>query len=256
MNHPYFLERALTPELYRKSFAEATKRIAELAVNDGRADIPHIKDWTAEDAIIHVGLVFSFVSQSIHQGSPVGKQGVAPWANDPVNQPDTSDLGQWFAAVAEDLDEAIWSHQADDQIWTSSKRMDTAEFWMRRMTQEAEMHRWDIEAAHGESQAVRPQMAIDGIDEFYDFFVAERLSEAFAGEGSVHLHATDAEGEWMITRNATGVVVEKKHGKGDVAARGTASDLLLFVWNRQSYSTLETFGNTELLDDHQRLLQV
>ena len=72
----------------------------------------------------------------------------------------------------------------------------------------------------------------------------------------MHLHATDAEGEWMITRNATGVVVEKKHGKGDVAARGTASDLLLFVWNRQSYSTLETFGNTELLDDHQRLLQV
>ena len=60
----------------------------------------------------------------------------------------------------------------------------------------------------------------------------------------------------MITRFNEGIEVEKTHGKGDVAARGPASDLLLFVWNRKTHSELETFGDTKLLVEHQRHLQV
>ena len=246
----------MTLDFYRPAFNESTTRIAELAAEDHQAVIPHIQNWTAGDVIIHVGLVFSFVDQSIRQGAPVGQRGVAAWANDPVNQPDISELSVWFQSVADALDDAIWAHQPDDQVWTSSQQMDTAQFWMRRMTQEAAMHRWDIETAHGDSQPINAELAVDGIDEFYDFFIAERLPKAFSGEGSVHLHATDAEGEWMVTRKNDGVTVEKMHGKGDVAARGSASDLLLFVWNRKLHTALETFGNTELLDEHQRLLQI
>jgi hypothetical protein len=33
-----------------------------------------------------------------------------------------------------------------------------------------------------------------------------------------------------------------------VAARGTASDLLLFVWRRVPASALEVFGDAELLE--------
>lgn len=241
---------------YRTAFNKSTTRIAELAAEDHQVVVPHIQNWTASNVIIHVGLVFSFVDQSIRQGAPVGQRGVAAWANDPINQPDISELGPWFQSVADALDDAIWTHQPDDQVWTSSQRMDTAQFWMRRMTQEAVMHRWDIEAAHGDSQPIDAELAVDGIDEFYDFFIAERLPEAFSGEGSVHLHATDAKGEWMITRKNDGITVEKMHGKGDVAARGSASDLLLFVWNRKLHTALETFGNTELLDEHQRLLKI
>ena len=246
----------MTLDSYRTAFNESTTRIAELAAEDHQVVIPHIQNWTASNVIIHVGLVFSFVDQSIRQGAPVGQRGVAAWANDPINQPDISELGPWFQSVADALDDAIWTHQPDDQVWTSSQRMDTAQFWMRRMTQEAVMHRWDIEAAHGDSQPIDAELAVDGIDEFYDFFIAERLPEAFSGEGSVHLHATDAKGEWMVTRKSDGVSVEKMHGKGDVAARGAASDLLLFVWNRKHHTALETFGNIELLDEHQRLLKI
>ena len=124
------------------------------------------------------------------------------------------------------------------------------------MTQEAAMHRWDIEAVHADRNPINAELAVDGIDEFYDFFVAERMPDAFAGNGTVHLHATDADGEWMITRRNEGIELEKAHGKGDVAARGPASDLLLFVWNRKTHEELETFGDTELLMEHQRLLRV
>ncbi len=49
---------------------------------------------------------------------------------------------------------------------------------------------------------------------------------------TIHLHCTDGEGEWLITRAGDDVVVTREHAKGDVAARGTASDLLLFLWGR------------------------
>ena len=38
-----------------------------------------------------------------------------------------------------------------------------------------------------------------------------------------------------------------EHAKGDVAARGTASDLLLFLWGRVPADTLEVFGDADLL---------
>lgn len=242
--------------LYREQFEAAVKRITALATEETQGAIPHIENWTARDAIIHVGSVFSFVAQSIAQNAPLSDNGVAGWANDPVNHPDTEELSEWFKSKSEYLAEVIWSHLPDDEIWTTSRSIKTAAFWMRRMTQEAAMHRWDIEAAHAATNPIDAELAVDGIDEFYDFFVAERLSDAFAGNGTVHLHATDADGEWMITRSNEGIEVEKTHGKGDVAARGPASDLLLFVWNRKTHSELETFGDTKLLVEHQRLLQV
>tara|TARA_Y100001970_G_scaffold275945_1_gene377915 strand:- start:1733 stop:2473 length:741 start_codon:yes stop_codon:yes gene_type:complete len=243
-------------DLYREQFEAATERIASLASGDVQGPVPHIDDWTARDAIIHVGSVFSFVAQSIEQNAPLSDKGVAAWANDQANHPETKQLSGWFKSNSEQLAEVVWSHLPDEEIWTTSHVIKTAAFWMRRMTQEAVMHRWDIEAAHADTNPIDAEMAVDGIDEFYDFFIAERLPDAFAGNGTVHLHATDAAGEWMITRRNDGIEVEKAHGKGDVAARGPASDLLLFVWNRKTHLELETFGDTELLVEHQRLLQV
>ena len=118
------------------------------------------------------------------------------------------------------------------------------------------MHRWDIESAYQEPKGIEPRLAVDGIDEFYGFFVSERLPAVFAGNGTLHLHAVDVDGEWMITRNSDGIDVDHSHGKGDVAAPGTASNLLLFVWRRQGSDVLETFGDTSLLEEHQRLLQI
>ena len=247
---------SMLAEEYKRAFEEATIRITDLASGDGDLPIPHVADWTLADAVIHTGLVFSFVSQSVSQGSPIGDGGVAPWANDRSNRPETKELADWFSTAAHEMIEVIWKLDPDEEVWTSSRDTNKARFWMRRMTQEAVVHRWDIEAATGSQTAIDSRIAVDGINEFYDFFVAERLPAAFAGTGTVHLHATDAPGEWMISRNENGVEVESAHGKGDVAARGLASDLLLFVWNRVDYTTLETFGDTDLLDEHQGAFRI
>lgn len=66
-------------------------------------------------------------------------------------------------------------------------------------------------------------------------------------EGSLHLHRTDGDGEWLLTAVDDVLNVVHEHAKGDAAARGTASDLALLVWNRRQ-PTLEVFGNEAVLD--------
>jgi len=70
-----------------------------------------------------------------------------------------------------------------------------------------------------------------------------------AGE-SLHLHATDVDGEWMIELHPDGFRWEHAHGKGTVAVRGRASDLMLLMYGRLSADDGERFtcfGDTELL---------
>jgi hypothetical protein len=62
--------------------------------------------------------------------------------------------------------------------------------------------------------------------------------------GSVHLHCTDVDGEWLLTADADGTdVVTREHAKGDAAMRGPAHDLLLVLWRRQSLDTIDVIGD-------------
>ena len=64
----------------------------------------------------------------------------------------------------------------------------------------------------------------------------------------IHLHCTDVDGEWLVRRSPDGLDIERAHAKGDVAARGTASDLDLYLWGRVPVDALELFGDPALLE--------
>jgi hypothetical protein len=112
------------------------------------------------------------------------------------------------------------------------------------------VHRWDTETAvGGGTGALDPAMAVDGIDELFEVFVSRRDVRALGSDGAtIHLHATDAEGEWLVRCTGDRPEVTREHAKGDVAARGRAEDLLLFLYNRVGADRLEVFGDAALLD--------
>ena len=56
----------------------------------------------------------------------------------------------------------------------------------------------------------------------------------------MHLHCTDVEGEWIVQPDGR---VEPIHAKGDAALRGTASDLLLALYNRVPLDALDVIGD-------------
>ena len=65
--------------------------------------------------------------------------------------------------------------------------------------------------------------------------------------GSVHIHCTDVDGEWLIVPTDTSdVVVTREHAKGDCAIRGSASQLLLGLWRRTPMSSLEVIGSSDV----------
>jgi hypothetical protein len=121
-------------------------------------------------------------------------------------------------------------------------------FWVRRRAVETSIHRYDVQLAGTATSPLDGELAADGIEEFFDVFL-KRLQDGLTGvQGTIHLHCTDAAGEWLLTPGEGGITVTREHAKGDVAARGTASNLLLWLWGRVPRDDLEVFGDASLLD--------
>ncbi len=74
-------------------------------------------------------------------------------------------------------------------------------------------------------------------------------SEDAPGAGStVHLHSTDVDGEWLVGLGSSGLEVTHEHAKGDLAIRGTASDLELLLYGRPALGEVEYFGDEHLVE--------
>lgn len=234
----------LAPDDYLDHLQADLAAMAAVPADRLDADVVACPGWTVADLLFHHGAVLEFVTANL-RAEPGGQftryDGSVPQGEDPL---------AYFSARAEGLIDALEATDPDEHRpnWAGAE---TSAFWWRRMTQEALIHRFDAENAVGEAAEIDPLMAIDGLDELCDVFLARtgfRRGLPTGGE-TVHLHATDAgagetlpAGEWMLTFGADGVVVETTHGKGDFAFRGPAADLLLFSWNR-SPAAVDAFGD-------------
>jgi len=125
------------------------------------------------------------------------------------------------------------------------------------MAHETSIHRVDAQQATGSVTAVAPELAIDGVAEALTLFLP--MLVASRGEpagGTLHLHDTDAEGEWLLTFGEGMATVEEGHAKGDAAVRGLAEDLYLWLWGRLPLDRLEVFGDAELAERLRRICRV
>ena len=203
--------------------------------------------WTVGGLLGHHAGVFSFATAQL-RAAPGSD--LAPFDPPPEGPP-----LEVFAGSAERLLAAFDATDPDEHRpnWAGAP---TAAFWWRRMAQETAVHRWDVQQAHTTAEPIGVALAIDGIDELGDTFLRFAKLRGITGDGeTVHLHATDDAvadgsvpgGEWLFTFHPEGVDVERVHDKGDMAARGPASELLLLVWNRRPVD-VQSFGETDLLE--------
>ena len=134
-------------------------------------------------------------------------------------------------------EEPCWS-------WTDQR---TVGFWSRRQANELAVHRWDAQFAAGVPEPIDREIAVDGIQELFDILPFRPGGSPTGNGETMHLHCTDGDGEWLVRLEPDGVTVVNEHAKGDVAARGGASDLLLMMWGRVPVDRLEVFGDASLL---------
>jgi uncharacterized protein (TIGR03083 family) len=207
------------------------------------ADVPACPDFDVTKLVRHLDFVYRRTGVAI-AGSPT-----TPFRRD-ESLPSPVPVDQAFTAFPADLASlvaAVAGADPDLPTWTMTDPDGRVSFWIRRAAHETTVHRVDAQQAAG--LAVTPvdaPMAIDGIDELLSL-AANRWAGHVDAPCTVHLHATDAEGEWLVRFGPEGMTVDRGHAKGDAAVRGPVSDLYLWLWGRLPTDTLELFGDTDLV---------
>jgi uncharacterized protein (TIGR03083 family) len=236
---------------YLDTLARDSDALADAAAAAGpNAPVPTCPGWTVSDLMVHMVQGDRWARSIVESRST---ERVMPEM--PDDAPTGAALVPYFRAGAQELVATLRTVPSDTSVWTFSSADRTARFWCRRRAQETAVHRVDAESAAGTPHPVDQTLAADGIDELLTVFLP-RLAGGVVLDGSIHVHCTDTEGEWLVRRDGDDLVVTREHAKGDVAARGTASDLLLFMWGRRPVSALEVFGDGDLLDRFRESIRV
>lgn len=205
-------------------------RIAEvLTVGPVDAAVEACPGWTVGDLVGHLGGVHRWATYAVLHGErpPAASSGSRVDSDGP-------DLGTWLVEGAETLADTLGPLADDAPAWNPFGTPQVTAFWPRRQAHETMVHRWDVEAAVGDTTPLPPELASDGIDELFEVIVPRN-----AGRGSVvlpteslHVHCTDVPGEWLLWTEDGQLSMRREHAKGAAAVRGPAESLLLLLWGR------------------------
>jgi uncharacterized protein (TIGR03083 family) len=210
--------------------------------------VPACPDWDVEALLEHISQVQRWATRIVE--APPGVK--VPRRVDEA--PTGPAIIDFFTTGADALVAALTTVDLDHDVY-SFVGTRPARWWLRRQAHETVIHAWDRQDATREAGPPDPiaaEVAIDGIGELLEVFLDARLVDTtgFAPEGeTLHVHATDIDGEWMVRIAPGSIEVTPERGKGDLALRGPAADLLLALWSRRpaDAAPIEAFGSLDLL---------
>ncbi|MDQ3885713.1 MAG: maleylpyruvate isomerase family mycothiol-dependent enzyme [Actinomycetota bacterium] len=250
---------SLEDDRYYSALDTEVQRLANAV---GQADlsrrVPTCPEWTIAQLTEHVGRAHRWVTALVAQRAT---SYLPPEEVDDIPLPSTSlECSAWLRSGAFRLLTAIREAGTDTPVWSWADDQRVG-FWLRRMVHETAVHRADAELALGGTVMREPDLAADAVTEWLEFvssptLVARRpqLAELRGDGQTLHFHATDdglgEAGEWLVRRTPDGVAWEYGHGKGDVAVRGTAVNVMLLITRRipPDDPRVEVIGDRELLD--------
>lgn len=210
------------------------------------AQVPSCPDWVVADLLEHIGTVHRWATVCCDRSpSDPFMRSKDAGIEVPV---DHGERPAWVREGSGLLADRLAARSPDDPCWTWAPPQ-TIGFWRRRQAHETAMHRVDAQLAAGAAEPIDAALAADGIDEQMSLLPNQPWApEPITGAGeTIHMHCTDVDGEWLVRLAPSGLEVERVHAKGDVAARGTASDLLAWQLGRGPLDRLEVFGDEALL---------
>ena len=229
---------------YLRTLGADGDRLAAAARRDPMAEVPSCPGWTVHHLLGHAGGIHRHVARIVTERA----QEAISFSEMPKGPEDPGERLAWFEEGLPLILDAFGGIDPVEPVWNWAEGVVPVRWWMRRMALETAMHRWDTEASVGDTTPIDTELAVDGVDETVDlwFEVGRHLAKQ-VGELSMHLHCTDTDGEWLIRFDAEGATTTREHAKGDVAVRGTASDLYLLLWNRVGPERCEVFGDASAL---------
>lgn len=215
---------------------------------DPDTPIPTCPEWTLRQLFRHVGRGERWAAQIVAE-----RRDVDPRTIEGGKPPEDLDGAiSWLHEGSQLLVDAVGRTGADTEVWTFLGPRPAA-WWLRRRCDEILVHRADAALALGLPFTAAPELAADGLSELLDLCAAlaavRGVPLSLGEDESVHLHATDPglgeSGEWTIRVTDGRLGWTHGHGKGTVAVRGDATDLLLAASRRipVADSGAEMFGD-------------
>lgn len=238
----------LDPATYLDVLRTRGDRLAATPPEALEARVPGCPEWNVGELLAHVGFVYRWVAATVRAGEHerVSRSSIE-------TGPAGAAVVSWFADALDEVRTTLSQADPDAPVQTFVG-VQPGRFYLRRMAQETLVHDWDAQSASGDPEPIPAELAIDGVDEALVVYLPRKFDyEAVAPGTTLHLHATDIpegnpSGEWMLTFGTDAETSRFEHGhrKADAAVRGSASDLLLFLFGRVPAGRLECFGDPSL----------
>ncbi len=213
------------------------------------APVPSCPGWSVAELIGHA-------SGAHRWANHVVREGMTPQVRILPEQPEQfSDLVAWYYAGLAELESTLRDTDPDAEVWTPTAGTVGSRWWRRKMAVETAIHRWDAENAVALTVAGISAKPLDGvvaragIAEYLDDFLPGMIALAGenAPEGAVDLQPSDFEESWHFQ---LGQQNAPRSSEASCSVSGSASDLLLWVWNRlpEPDQILHFTGSTDLLE--------
>ncbi len=236
---------------YAAAFLDENRAFAELFRDvDESKPVPTCPGWTLAQLMRHVGRGDRWAAQIVsdrldHYLDPRAVEGGKP-------PPDRAEAISWLHGGARRLVDAVESAGVETPVWTFLGPRG-ANWWIRRRLHETAVHRADAVLATGGEFTLEAHIAADGVTEWLERAALQVGSQGaplpLEDGSTLHLHATDPglgeAGEWTLGVEGDQIAWSHEHGKGSVALRGSATELLLAITRRIPLTDtgIELFGD-------------
>ncbi len=212
--------------------------------SDARVPVPACPGWNIGQLLRHVGGVQRWAADlvSTRAQEPVADDYHGPL--DGYRDEDLTVVVPWLAESASLLGRALQAAGSGTAVWTPVPG-GTTDFYARRFTHEALVHRADAVLALGDEFSAAPAVVTDALDEWMELGALPlhldrdpRVREVLAPGHTLRLHASDAaseaQGDWFV--DMTGAVIAWRHADEPAAVTVEAplSELLLLVYRRHT----------------------
>ena len=216
--------------------------------------VPTCPDWTLLDLVQHLVEGRYTWAATIAAGPADGPASVSA----PVAPREREAVLNWFATSVRELLDALREAGPNRDCWTwwgTSQSPQTSGAVARDQLQQLAVHTYDAQVTVGAPQPLSSEVALDGVDEF--------LTTCCAGTAPwphepavVDYHATEgsswrlwvSDGRTRTARLPNGASADADPEPADVAAWGTANELVLFFYGRIHTESLRTEGDRGILD--------
>ncbi|WP_329107789.1 maleylpyruvate isomerase N-terminal domain-containing protein [Micromonospora sp. NBC_01699] len=247
------------PALLRLIDERATAfRAAILSAPSLDLPVPTCPDWTLLDLVEHLGKGQRKWTAVVHAGPAATPPAeFAPDGLDPAPREREALLTWWDDSTARLLN-ALREAGPDRGCWTwwgGSESPQTAGAVARHRVQEVAVHTYDAQITQDAPHPLPEDVALDGVDEFLTTCCATTIAwphkpadlDFHAIEGHSWRLSLDAEGA-RTTRLPSATAAGEGPDAPTASARATASDVVLWLYNRIPLDSLRLHGDGRVFD--------